>query len=115
MYIGQFWNVPVIAEPYNGTVVDSYPGFENNYYVVTVSHPDSPVRQFPAFFWPRSWEIVRGEYQPCLYAGSRQAGKTDEIEEYGDPVIEGYYLDYIVDGPFDTKFQYSRFEDNRCR
>lgn len=112
---GQFWNVPVIAEPYNGTVFDVAPQSSLNYYTVTVSHPDSPVRRFAAYLWPRSWEIVRGEYQPCLYAGSQQAGKTDEIEGYGDPVIEGLYTDYIVGGPFDTGFEYNRFEQRRCR
>lgn len=96
-------------------MLDSYPELSNNYYTVTVSHPDSPARHFAAFFWPRSWEVVRGEYQPCLYAGSHQAGRTDEIEGYGDPVIEGLYIDYIVSGPFDSEFAYSRFEENSCR
>ena len=105
----------MIAEPYNGTVLDVAPDSNLNYYTVTVSHPDSPVRQFAAFLWPRSWEIVRGEYQPCLYAGSHQAGRMDEIEGYSDPVIEGLYTDYIMSGPFDTEFEYSRFEQRRCR
>ena len=105
----------MIAEPYNGTVSDGYPDVPNNYYTVTVSHPDSPVRKFSAFYWPRSWEVLPGEYQPCLYAGSHQAGNTAEIEGYNDPVIEGLYSDYIVSGPFSTQFEYSRFQDNRCR
>ena len=50
---------------------------------------------------------------PCLYVGDRQGAKGDGSHGGpNDPVIEGVYTDYEVDGPFDTDFKFSRFGMN---
>ena len=75
-------------------------------YAVTISHPDSPTRVFPGFYWPITWERER---QPCLYAGNGNAGSTREVEGINDPVIEGRYYDYILSEAFETDYKFSRF------
>jgi len=107
---GQFWNIPVNAEPFNGTLRDGTEPTDN--YIVTVSHPDSESRRFLATFLPRTWE--RGSKRPCLYAGNSQAGQTDELLSINDPVIEGRYVDYQLDSPFATEFEYSHFDETMC-
>ena len=49
----------------------------------------------------------------CLYAGSDQAAETGSISTL-DPVIQGSYTDYIVNDAFETEYQYSKFESDRC-
>ena len=50
---------------------------------------------------------------PCLFVGDRQGAKGDGSHGGpNDPVIEGVYTDYEVDGPFDTDFKFSRFGVN---
>ena len=107
---GQFWNIPVNAEPFNGTLRDGTEPTDN--YIVTVSHPDSESRRFLATFLPRTWE--RGSKRPCLYAGNSQAGQTDEFLSINDPIIEGSYDDYELDSPFATQYKYSRFDETMC-
>ena len=111
-HTGQFWNIPVTLELYNGIVFQDSP--DETFYIVTVSHPESPVRQFPAFYWPRTWEVTKQATDPCLYAGSMQAGGTSEIKEFEDSVIQGQYLDYKLSGPFETEYVYSKFDRMRC-
>ena len=54
-----------------------------------------------------------GEEMPCLYVGDRQGAKGAGLHGGpNDPVIEGVYTDYEVDGPFDTDFRFSRFGVN---
>lgn len=108
-YTGQFWNVPVTAEEFNGTMTNGEPA--EGYFRVSVSHPDSPTRNFPGFFWPLTWE-QRSE--PCLYSGSSNAGSVQIINGLEDTVIEGVYADYIVSGAFETEFLFSRFSDGIC-
>ena len=52
----------------------------------------------------------------CFYAGNIQGGSLREITDrnFNDPVIEGSYVDYIVDGPFEHDFAYSRFSADMC-
>lgn len=38
-----------------------------------------------------------------------------EVQDPNDPLIEGRYKDYIVDGPFATEFDYSHFNEEMCR
>ena len=66
----------------------------------------------PLSFPLKTWD---GTDIPCLYAGSRQGGPVYEVEDPNDPLIEGRYYNYIVDGPFATQYQYSHFEENMCR
>ena len=106
---GQFWNVPVTAERYQGTMSNGRPA--EGYFRVSVSHPDSPTRNFPGFLWPWSWE---GRQEPCLYSGTNNAGSTHIIDGLEDAVIEGRYSDYIVSEAFGTEYVFSRFADETC-
>lgn len=81
------------------------------YFNVSVSHPDSPTRNFPGFLWPLTWER---RSEPCLYAGSNNAGSVQIIDGLEDTIIEGVYSDYIVSDAFDTEFKFSRFSDEFC-
>ncbi len=105
--IGQFWNVPVSVQRYNRS--ESI-GFANSYYNVTIMHPNSSPRSFLGFLWSVAWEYsTTGERKPCLYAGTKNAGRTSEIAELTGSVIEGFYLDYATDQAFGTNFKYSQF------
>lgn len=105
---GQFWNVPVVAEHIEGggTLSNGEPAEE--YYQVTVSHPDSPSRTFPAVYWPLTWERER---RPCLYAGTNNAGATNEIQGLSSSVIEGSYTEYILPEAYETDYKFSRYID----
>ena len=82
----------------------------NDHYLITVSHPDSPPRQFVGDLYDFTW---LAEKMPCLYVGDRQGAKGHGSHGGpNDPVIEGVYTDYEVDGPFDTDFKFSRFGMN---
>lgn len=78
---------------------------------MTVNHPDSEARSFLGYLFELTWERER---RPCLYAGNRQAGVADVVEEPNDSIIEGSYTDYRVSGPFSTSFVFSQFEESRC-
>lgn len=57
--------------------------------------------------------MVRGQSDPCLYAGSDQAAEIGDDSSM-DPVIQGTYTDYIVKDVFETEYKYSKFESERC-
>ncbi|XP_064388219.1 uncharacterized protein LOC135336386 [Halichondria panicea] len=106
--IGQFWNIPITLQLVN----DSSEGglTPDPYYTVMVAHPDSAPRTFTAIYYPRTWEVIRGQNDPCLYAGGQQADSTDT----SNSVIQGTYRDYVVSEPFSTQYLYSKFQDDRC-
>ena len=109
-YAGQFWNTPVTAMRYNGTLDRSGGNLDpDRLYVVTVTPQDgAPQRSFLAERYVRTWENRPG---PCLYAGNAQAGWSREVDALRDPVIQGRYSDYRVDGLFGTAFMYSKFDE----
>ena len=49
-----------------------------------------------------------------MYGGNRQGGGIFEIESPNDPVIQGRYRDYIVEGKFGVEFFYSLFDSSEC-
>ena len=107
---GQFWNVPIQVQPFNGTTRPSVTS-TSSIYEITVRHPDSEVRRFTGWFWPLTWEF-RSEY--CLYAGNQQAGPVYEVLTPNEAVIEGAYKDYLMDDSYDFEFMFSRFENSSC-
>ena len=84
----------------------------SDYFVVTVTPPDSAPRRFVAEYGPHTWENVE---TPCLFAGNFQGGSLRELRgSPNDPVIQGFYTDYIVDGLFQPIYAYSRFNSSTC-
>jgi len=110
-YAGQFWNTPVTAVRYNGTLDRSGGNLDpDRLYVVTVTPQDgAPPRSFLAESYVRTWENFP---IPCLYAGNSQAGWSGEVDALRDPVIQGRYRDYIVNGLFETDFLYDKFDES---
>ena len=109
---GQFWNIPITFEPYNGTDLDTPDGFIlDNLYEITIDHPSAPPRTFVSELYHRTWEGTRA---PCYYAGSSQGGPLNEFDAPRDSVIQGRYSDYRVDGLYETDFSYSRFDSSLC-
>lgn len=109
MYPGQFWNVPVTADPYDPPAGSLLVG-EQNLYSVTVD--PSPMedggddtRSFLGDLYPRSWDNT---HEKCMYVGNGQGGWTKDVDELADSVIEGRYTDYVVDSLFGTDFEYDR-------
>ena len=66
-------------------------------------------RSFVGLMYPLTWDQRN---QPCLYAGSRQAGTSRYVTSPADSVIEGGYTDYAVSSRFGTDYQYSVFPRN---
>ena len=117
LYIGQFWNIPISVTryTYTGPEIIDYLDLDH-LYAITVSSPsgvETEARTFVAELYTYTWE-TRNEL--CFYAGNTQGGSLREITEEGfnDPVVEGSYKDYIVDGLFEHNFAYSRFSADMC-
>lgn len=117
LYIGQFWNIPISVTryTYTGSEIIDYLDLDH-LYAITVSSPsgvETEARTFVAELYTYTWE-TRNEL--CFYAGNTQGGSLREITEEGfnDPVVEGSYKDYIVDGLFEHNFAYSRFSADMC-
>ncbi len=108
---GQFWNVPINIERYLGPLKDG--STRDNTYVLTVNYPNTSPRTFVTFLHSPTWDRRGKEY--CLYGGNRQGGGIFEIESPNDPVIQGRYRDYIVEGKFGVEFFYSLFDSSECR
>lgn len=96
MILGQFWNIPITVTDVAGTP-----------YIELYDEGHDRHRIFPAFFYDLVWDH---SYDGCYYAGNSQGGP----ERSRDPinsVIEGTYSNYIMDGLFDTEFEYDRFDE----
>lgn len=107
--IGQFWNIPVTVRNFTG---QPRPGVSTrNFYTITVNHPRDPPRTFVGRLYEMTWE-----FRPthCLYVGNRQGGPISEVLDPNDSVIRGSYQDYIVNGLFESSFDYSVFNSTRC-
>ncbi len=68
-------------------------------------------KNFTGILYGLTWEFKDG---PCLYAGNRQAGPIAEVDRPDDPVIDGLYSEYKVDGLFTTTYKYGRFDEGMC-
>ena len=77
-------------------------------YSVCVSHPQSSTRRFVAEYFTQKWD---NSVSTCLYSGNIQGGRLLEVSDpdFNDPVIEGEYTDYVVEGLFQNSYKYSRF------
>ena len=64
-------------------------------------------------YFTRKWDLREAT---CFFAGSIQGGSLLEITEpdINDPVIEGVYTDYIVEGILQNSYKFSQFNNNRC-
>ena len=91
-----------------GTAADADAGQR---YIIQVSHPSSTPRVFTGLLFPVTWEQ---QMSYCLYAGNRQGGTIQEVEDPNDSVIEGIYTDYIMNGEFTTDFKFSHFDESIC-
>jgi len=108
LYIGQFWNIPVIAV---GPVEVKLDGIDVPF-LVTVDHPEAPARSFVADLFQSTWDRPQ---KPCLYAGSSQGGPISDVGLPNDSVIEGSYFDYeITDGIFGSSFKFNRLQNHSC-
>ena len=96
------------VEPYTGNLRDGTPA--QDLFSITVNYPGQPPRRFTGELSSHTWEL---DPRPCLYAGSNQAGVSNEVEG-NDPVIEGRYSDYQVSGAFATNYMYSHFDEREC-
>ena len=108
---GQFWNIPIDVEAYDGPV-PSYL-LEEELYTITVNpavFPPRP-RSFVAELNQQTWDTTA---DPCFFAGNYQGGAIYEITDPGGTVIEGSFRDYRVDSLFSTDFVYSQFGSNQC-
>ena len=102
---GQFWNIPISVSPFNEA---------QKLYAITVQHPDSQPRSFIGDLGSSTWD---GRKEYCLYVGNQQGGSLHKADAMGgpnDPLIEGKYYQYKVDGDFATKFVYAHFNETRC-
>ena len=105
---GQFWNVPVTVEEYDGLFNGA---LQDDIYNITVTRPDAPPRHFTGLKKDVTWDF---KSRTCYYVGNVQGGKIGENPS-GDSVIEGDYTDYAVGSLFDTEFSDSQFNQSLCR
>ncbi|CAI8024285.1 hypothetical protein GBAR_LOCUS14114 [Geodia barretti] len=99
--LGQFWNIPISVGDLDS---DSSPDIE----LYQPGHPS--YRHFPALFYHLVWDLSD---DGCYYVGNSQGGPEGSRDPINS-VIEGSYSQYIVDGLFDTEFEYERFDENAC-
>ena len=93
---GQFWSRPITIVQY---------GSNPDHYLIEI--PGNTQRQMIGDRHSTTWQR---EKRQCFYVGDRQGGRGLEIKGApNEPLIEGVYTDYIMDGPYDTSFTFSRF------
>lgn len=103
--LGQFWNIPVNFTEFLGSVPVGY-NPDRKRYTVTVAPESSLPRSFVGEFLHLLWDKTES---PCLYAGNAQGGPS-QIDTRSQSIIEGNYRNYIVDGIFETSYEYSKFD-----
>ena len=114
-YYPRTWEVSLMIplhEPRDNLIIIK---LYNDLYKLILQATNDAFRHLPCY-WElncciSSIQVARDQNDPCLYAGSAQGGKAD----FGDSVIQGLYTDYTLDGPFDTNYQYSKFDSNLCQ
>ena len=108
---GQFWNIPVTVVPYSGEQALPEDYDASMVFVVTVSPPNRPARQFIAERFSRNWDNSPG---PCMYVGNSQGGPSGEVTDPNDSVIEPTYRSYRVDSLHNTRFTFNQFREGVC-
>ena len=113
---GQYWNREVNMTEFTGELNPELdpndPSRNFTRFVINMTRGDPPgYKAFTGVFYPLSWEF---KDQPCIYAGNRQGGPIHEVLDPNDPVIEGTYRDYVVDGLFETEYVFGRFNESLC-
>ena len=108
--VGQFWNIEISLEPVS-TRLPAFIAKPESYYEVTIKNPNTS-RKFLAKRSLHTWDKSE---QECLYVGSSQGGRSGEVPKINDPVIQGRYYEYQLDGLFNTSYVYSQFEESRCK
>ena len=110
---GQFWNVPIDVQTYE--YVGPTPTYldVDSLFAVCVSPPGrngepSKPRKFVAEYYSLKWDATS---DACFYSGNIQGGRLLEVSDpaFNDPVIEGFYTDYITSGLFQNSFMYTQF------
>ena len=95
---GQFWSRLIFIQNFGIDPLD---------YLIEISQSDDQTKQLVGSDHSVTWQRRK---QRCLYAGDRQGAKgAGQHGGPNEPLIDGVYTDYIVDGPFDTSFAYSQF------
>lgn len=109
---GQFWNIALFYQPATVTL-PTYIRNPQTYFEVNITSASNPdtTRNFLATMSRYTWDKSEEE---CLYAGTAQGGRSGEVPEINDPVIEGRYHQYQLEELFATSYEYSQFEENRC-
>ena len=103
---GQFWHLEFTKQKFT----DLFRNGQTRDNAVEVTTPQElGPRSFVTLTHPITWD-QRSEL--CLYAGSRQAGASNYVTSPADPVIEGYYTDYKVEGKFGSEYEYSVFSSS---
>ena len=104
---GQFWNVPVEVEEYEGAFNGD---MRDNVYKITIEREGAPRRHFLGLKQDVKWDFQSGT---CYYVGNVQGGVIGE-DLNSDPVIEGDYTEYTMDSLFDTEYNHTRFDQDLC-
>ena len=108
--LGQFWNTDVAIEQVTLADKDRIVQNKDQYKVMILEHDGTIKRKFKGLLYPQTWSNLN---KNCIYAGDSQGGRS-----YGAPlnetVIEGNYLQYIVDGLFECNYTFGRFEAPAC-
>ena len=113
---GQFWNRPIRVVPFSGVMTDGSVAPDNTYEVRITSRrsngAEQVLRSLTGLLEDLLWEGGEG---PCLYAGNSQGGPIYEVENPNDPVIEGVYKDYRVQGLFEeSQYVFAQFDETKC-
>lgn len=96
---------------YTGAMKENSSLKASEMYVVTISgSADSSDRSFAGSLSNCTWS---SEKQLCLYVGDSQGNRMAEAVNLNGPVIEGTYIDYVTNGPFETNHRYNKFT-SRC-
>lgn len=107
--------ISVTRYTYTGSEIIDYLDLDQLYAITvsSLSGTEMEARTFVAELYTFTWE-TRNEL--CFYAGNTQGGRQREITDkrFNDPVIEGSYKDYRVDGLFGHNFAYSQFSADMC-
>jgi hypothetical protein len=91
------------------------------YFVATIASTiPSPSRSFTGPIRDFTW---LSEESPCLYVGDVQAFRIREVNaitrantptKVNDGVIEFFFTEYIVSGPFEDDFMFGMFDPSMC-
>jgi len=108
---GQFWNIPVSVERFEGQVRGGYSAI-SRYTISLATNNDS--RKYTGKLRIHNW-LMKNE--PCLYVGDKQSGPVYEVVggDPNDPVIQGKYTDYQVPDAFsEDKYSFGLFREDKC-